>query len=112
VAKRPLHKRHGGLWEFPGGKVEPTELDEAALARELLEELGVTLGVLGRVLFERQDEGSQFLIVFREVSIVGQPRALEHTELRWVDRAELPAMPLAPSDHAFALSLAEGNALA
>ena len=41
VCQRPSHKRHGGLWEFPGGKVEPGESDLAASRRELAEELGV-----------------------------------------------------------------------
>ncbi len=41
--RRPLHKHHGGLWEFPGGKVEPAEIPRLALARELLEELGISV---------------------------------------------------------------------
>jgi 8-oxo-dGTP pyrophosphatase MutT (NUDIX family) len=43
VCQRPPHKRHGGLWEFPGGKTKPDESDESAARRELREELGVSV---------------------------------------------------------------------
>lgn len=50
VCKRPAHKRHGGLWEFPGGKVEPEESDFKAVERELEEELGVRVREVGPVV--------------------------------------------------------------
>jgi 8-oxo-dGTP diphosphatase len=101
VARRPTHKRHGGLWEFPGGKVERGESTRGALRRELEEELGVELEWVGRELFAIVDPGSHFRIEFVEVSIRGEPRCLEHETLAWASLAELSEMPLAPSDRSF-----------
>ena len=101
VGLRPAHKRHGGLWEFPGGKVEPGESLLEAARREVREELGVEVARVGRTLFVRQDPGSPFLIEFCEVEISGEPSCLEHSELQWLDAAELESLPLAPSDAAF-----------
>jgi 8-oxo-dGTP diphosphatase len=99
---RPQHKRHGGMWEFPGGKLEPGESLHHAAARELLEELGVTVTRVGRVLLSRHDQGSPYLIEFTEVAISGEPRALEHDEVRWLAPADALALRLAPADRAFA----------
>lgn len=101
VGRRPIAKRHGGLWEFPGGKIEEGESWREGAARELHEELGVGLRSLGATVFERQDPGSPYLIRFIEVAIEGNPVALEHSEVGWFTLDELRGMPLAPSDAAF-----------
>jgi mutator protein MutT len=102
VCQRPAHKRHGGLWEFPGGKCEPGESDHEALRRELHEELGLQLVSVGAPEFEAHDEGSPFMIVFVPVVTAGDPVAHEHAGLLWGPVAEIRALPLAPSDRKYA----------
>jgi mutator protein MutT len=101
VARRPRHKHHGGLWEFPGGKVEPGESDATAIARELAEELGLATVTVGDIRFERHDTGGPYTIVFMDVAAQGDPTPLEHDDLAWATPAELAAFPMAPSDAAF-----------
>ena len=101
VGRRPLHKRHGGLWEFPGGKLEPNETDLDAARRELREELDVEVTAAGQELFAVRDPNSRFQIAFVEVSIQGTPVCREHIELRWCAPPELDTLALAPSDRQF-----------
>lgn len=101
ICQRPRHKRHGGLWEFPGGKCEPGESDFEATRRELREELDVEVTSVGAPLFEFQDPGSEFLIAFVPVKMTGTPTRIEHADIRWVTLAELVTLPLAPSDRRF-----------
>jgi 8-oxo-dGTP pyrophosphatase MutT (NUDIX family) len=101
VGRRPPAKRHGGLWEFPGGKVNESESRLAAAERELAEELGLEVVSLGRLLFSVEDSGSPFVIEFFETDASGAPRPLEHTEIGWFTVAELARMDLAPADARF-----------
>ncbi|HEU4628763.1 MAG TPA: NUDIX domain-containing protein [Gemmatimonadaceae bacterium] len=101
VCQRPLEKRHGGLWEFPGGKCEPDETDADAARRELREELGVEVVDVAGQEFAVHDPGSPFLIAFVPVTIAGEPTCLEHTALAWETPAALARLPLAPSDRRY-----------
>lgn len=101
VARRPAHKHHGDLWEFPGGKVAPGEDLARALARELAEELDVRLCASGPCLHVEQDRESGFEIHFIATEIAGEPRCLEHSVLAWCDPATLMTLQLAPADARF-----------
>lgn len=101
VCQRPAHKRHGGLWEFPGGKLESGESDADAAKRELREELGVEVVEVGGELLGVHDAGSPYLIAFVPVRIDGDPACLEHSALAWATAAELLGYALAPSDRRF-----------
>ena len=82
---RPADKHLGGMWEFPGGKVEPGESAESALVRELLEELAVQVEVgaaLSPVICNYGDRTIR-LLPFRCRIIAGELRAVEHEQLTW-----------------------------
>ena len=101
ICRRPAQKRHGGLWEFPGGKIEASETLAEAAHRELEEELAVRVVSVGEVLCAVRDPGSRFVIEFVAVEISGEPMAREHDEIRWVPPADLFTLALAPSDARF-----------
>lgn len=101
VCRRAAGKRHGGLWEFPGGKLEEGETIFAATSRELREELAVQVLGVGAMLCSVSDPESRFVIEFIPTEISGDPQALEHSEIRWADLNEVCTLELAPSDRCF-----------
>ena len=111
IARRPEHKRHGGLWEFPGGKVDHGESLADAVVRELAEELELTAPWIGgEPVFEKQDPGQPFQILFLEAQASGRPELHEHSALAWVPIPVPREYRLAPSDAAFVEALATGEA--
>ncbi|MHC6593554.1 (deoxy)nucleoside triphosphate pyrophosphohydrolase [Arthrobacter sp. C152] len=107
VARRSAPEHLAGLWEFPGGKVEPGEEPEAALVRELAEELGIGAR-LGPELPSGTGAGwplnerASMRVWFAEIT-GGEPLPLEdHDELRWVDLKDGGAvlgLPWIPADY-------------
>ena len=92
IARRPEHLHQGGLWEFPGGKVESGEAPEQALARELQEELGITpchCGPHMQVSHQYPDK-SVYLDFWHVTTFSGEPRGIEGQQIAWVPLHHLP----------------------
>lgn len=91
----------GGLWEFPGGKVEHGESVEDAVVREIGEELGCGV-VLGRTLLTTRHtyEDLHVELHFFAATLIGDPAPQLGQEMRWVPRAELATLPLPEADAA------------
>lgn len=90
ICRRRAADRHGLKWEFPGGKVEPGELPEHGLIRELGEELGIRPGLLEeieRYVYQYPDGLRVRLIFYRVTEFTGEPQNLAFEEIRW-ERAE------------------------
>ncbi|MCK0168643.1 (deoxy)nucleoside triphosphate pyrophosphohydrolase [Jannaschia sp. S6380] len=102
MARRPEGKELAGLWEFPGGKVEPGETPEVALVRELREELGIETwdSCLAPLTFASHAYPRFHLLMplFACRKWEGQPRSREGQELAWVRPARLRDYPMPPAD--------------
>jgi 8-oxo-dGTP diphosphatase len=102
LQQRPEGKSLAGLWEFPGGKVEPGETPEAALIRELEEELAIAVphACLAPAAFASAPLGSRHLLLLLYITRKwsGVPRAIEATALRWVRPLDMHALPMPPAD--------------
>ena len=102
VQQRPPGKPMAGLWEFPGGKVEPGEAPEAALVRELTEELGITVesACLAPAAFASETLGGRHLILLLYAlrKWTGVPEARHATALKWVRPLALHGLEMPPAD--------------
>lgn len=100
IAQRPVGKHMAGGWEFPGGKLEPGEERLAGLARELREELGVTIATPRPLIRVRHSYPSRdvLLDIWVVKNFIGEPRGLDGQALRWCLRDELATADLLPAD--------------
>ncbi|GAA1707071.1 (deoxy)nucleoside triphosphate pyrophosphohydrolase [Fodinicola feengrottensis] len=106
AGRRKEPRSAAGLWEFPGGKVEPGESVEAALVRECEEELGILVEVIDRVADDAAlPAGDGVLSVWRARIVVGTPVASDHSELRWLGADELDSVRWMPADLPFVEAL-------
>lgn len=102
LQQRPPGKPMADLWEFPGGKVEPGEAPEAALVRELEEELGIRThaSCLAPATFASEPLGDRHLLLLLYVcrKWQGLPEARHATALQWVRPAQMYALEMPPAD--------------
>ncbi|MCC5791124.1 MAG: NUDIX domain-containing protein [Legionellaceae bacterium] len=103
VSQRPLHATHGGMWEFPGGKIEPGESVEEALRRELEEEINIQVQSMRPLLEVQHDYGSWgvTLWVGDVLTFSGTPVAREQQlQLMWLPCQALPHYPFPKANQA------------
>ena len=109
ICRRPAHKARGLLWEFVGGKVEPGETPRQALVRECREELDVLVepGAEFMQVTHEYPDLTVCLTLFEAVIVSGEPRLLEHADLRWITPAEIPYFEFCPADETILSRLRE-----
>ncbi len=100
ICQRPAHKARGLLWEFVGGKVEPGETRQEALARECREELDIDVEVGDEFmsLVHRYPDITVHLTLFFTRIRSGEIRLLEHNDIRWISPEEIDQYSFCPAD--------------
>lgn len=102
LAQRPEGKAMAGMWEFPGGKVEPDETPEAALSREIREELGIEIcepcSAPLTFVSHRYENFHLLMLLYVCRKWEGIAQSLEGQALTWKYPHEMPHMPMPPAD--------------
>jgi 8-oxo-dGTP diphosphatase len=108
MSKRRPDQALPNCWEFPGGKVEPGEHPEAALVREIREELdcAITVGPIDEVVFHAYPAFDLLMLVYRARITAGVPRAAEVAAVDWIDPRKIIDLELPPADIPLAKRLA------
>lgn len=109
ICQRPAHKARGLLWEFVGGKVESGETKEQALVRECWEELDILLKVkdIFMELTHEYPDITVHLSLFNAEILEGEPKKLEHNDIKWIRPEEIPQYEFCPADKAILERLLE-----
>ena len=100
ICRRPLDKSQGGLWEFPGGKIEPGETGEACICREIKEELGIEIRVIGQLaeVTHHYPDKTVHLQFYAAETISGELELREHMAYAYVTPEEICSYELCPAD--------------
>ena len=99
VTRRPQGVHLSGLWEFPGGKIDPGESHAAALRREMREELGADVDVLDLVFATTHAYPERTVALYFYRCVLKQrPRPLLGQEMQWIKRSELATLGFPPAD--------------
>lgn len=100
IAKRNLQKSQGGLWEFPGGKIEEGESKEEAIVREIKEELSMDIScdsLFDEHSFEYTDKTINLIVL--NCTMIGESyEVLEHEDVKWVSENDMKNFEFAPAD--------------
>ena len=109
LSQRPEGKEMAGLWEFPGGKVDPEETPESAIVREIKEELGIDIesACLAPFSFASENSGDFHLLMplFLCRKWAGIPISMEGQSIRWVNPREFGELEMPPADRPLAAQL-------
>ena len=100
IAQRNKKKAQGGLWEFPGGKIEPNETKEEAIVREIKEEMDIDIVAkefIDQRVFKYPEKDIN-LIAIKCKMVSGEVKLNEHEDAKWVDYRELKDFKFAPAD--------------
>jgi A/G-specific adenine glycosylase len=111
IDKRPQSGLLGGLWEFPGGKVEPQETVQDCIAREIQEELGITVEVMDHLITvdHAYTHFKVTLTVHHCRYLAGEPQPIECDEVRWTTLAEIDQYPFPTANHKIIAALRDAG---
>jgi len=111
IARRNLTKAQGGLWEFPGGKIEPNETKEDAIVREIKEEFNMDIICNGYFDKKEYEYPTRTInLIALNCTMVGDSyEVLEHEEIAWITKEEFKNYEFAPADIYFVEKITNEN---
>jgi len=109
ITRRPQESRHGGMWEFPGGKLDAGESPQECLRREILEELGLEVAVesIFEIAYHRYEWGPVLILAFECRLLGGEIRHIGVSDHHWVSPEEMSRYDILPADRPIIAKLVE-----